>query len=69
MNKKLMSTILLFIVFAGFLWWGISLLWYGISTLHTPSGDGENIVYALLLLACAGYALVSLLMLPRRKEP
>jgi len=69
MNKKLMSTILLFIVFAGFSWWGISLLLYGISTLRTPNGDGENIVYALLLLACAGYALVSLLMLPRRKEP
>ncbi len=69
MNKKLMSTVLLFAVFAGFLWWGISLLWFGISTLHTPNGDGENIVYALLLLACAGYALVSLLMLPRRKQP
>ncbi|GAC1408232.1 MAG: hypothetical protein NVS4B12_10820 [Ktedonobacteraceae bacterium] len=69
MNKKLMSTILLFIVFAGFLWWGLSLLWFGVTTLNTPKGDGENIVYALLLLACAGYALISLLMLPRRKEP
>lgn len=69
MNKKLMSTVLLFIVFAGFSWWGISLLLYGVSTLNTPKSDGENIVYALLLLACAGYALVSLLMLPRRKEP
>ena len=69
MNKKIMSTVLLFTVFAGFLWWGISLLWYGIATLHTPQGDGENIVYALLLLGCAGYALVSLLMLPRRKQP
>ncbi len=69
MNKKLVSTLLLFIVFAGFSWWGLSLLVYGISTLHTPNGDGENIVYALLLLACAGYALVSLFMLPRRKEP
>ena len=69
MNKKLMSTVLLFIVFAGFLWWGVSLLWYGISTIHTPQGDGENIVYAVLLLGCAGYALVSLLMLPRRKQP
>ncbi|GAC1433950.1 MAG: hypothetical protein PVS3B3_01940 [Ktedonobacteraceae bacterium] len=69
MNKKLMSVILLFIVFAGFLWWGLSLLWFGISTLNTSNGDGENIVYALLLLGCAGYALVSLLMLPRRNEP
>ena len=69
MNKKLMSTVLLFIVFAGFLWWGLSLLTYGISTINTPKGDGENIVYALLLLGCAGSALVSLLMLPRRKQP
>ncbi len=69
MNKKLMSIILLFAVGAGFLWWGLSLLWYGISTIHTPGGDGENIVYALLLLGCAGYAFFSLLMLPRRNEP
>ena len=69
MNKKFMSTLLLFIVFISFSWWGISLLVYGITTLHTPNGDGENIVYALLLLACAGYALISLLMLPRRKTP
>jgi|GEM_PF-369285 len=69
MNKKLVSTLLLFIVFAGFLWWGLSLLWYGITTIRTPAGDGENIVYALLLLGCAGYALVSLLMLPRRNQP
>lgn len=69
MNKKLMSTVLLFIVFAGFLWWGLSLLSYGISTLNTPKGDSENIMYALLLLGCSGYALVSLLMLPRRKQP
>ncbi len=69
MNKKLVSTLLLFIVFAGFLWWGLSLLWYGVTTLRTPAGDGENIIYALLLLGCAGYALVSLLMLPRRNQP
>jgi len=62
MNKKLMSTILLFVVFAGFLWWGLSML-------LTPHQDGESIVYALLLLGCAGYALVSLLMLPRKKQP
>ena len=69
MNKKLVSTLLLFIVFIGFSWWGLSLLVNGITTLHTPSGDGENIVYAILLLACAAYALVSLLMLPRRNAP
>jgi hypothetical protein len=69
MNKKLMSTLLLFAVFVGFLWWGLSLLLFGIKTLNTPQGDGENIFYALLLLGCAGYALVSLLMLPRKKQP
>jgi hypothetical protein len=63
MNKKLTSTILLFAVFIGFLWWGISML---ISSLSAPVKDGESIVYAVLLLGCAGYAMVSLLMLPRR---
>lgn len=62
MNKKIMSTVLLFAVFAGFLWWGIAMLF-------TPTKDPETIVYALLILACSGYALVSLLMLPRRKQP
>ncbi|HLI90396.1 MAG TPA: hypothetical protein VKV37_17035 [Ktedonobacteraceae bacterium] len=62
MNKKLMSTILLFAVFIGFLWWGLSML-------SAPHKDGETIVYALLLLGCAGYALVSIFMLPRKKQP
>lgn len=62
MNKKIMSTLLLFLVFAGFLWWGLAMLF-------TPHQDGESIVYGLLLLVCSGYALVSLLMLPRRKHP
>ena len=61
MSKKLLSTVLLFAVFLGFLWWGISLL-------TTPGNDAETIVYAILLLACSGYALVSLLMLPWRKQ-
>jgi hypothetical protein len=66
MSKKLMSTVLLFAVFIGFLWWGLSML---ISTLSSPNKDGETIVYAVLLLGCAGYALVSILMLPRKKQP
>jgi hypothetical protein len=61
-NKKLTSTIALFLVFIGFLWWGLSML-------AAPQKDGETIVYSLLLLACSGYALVSLLMLPRKKLP
>jgi hypothetical protein len=61
MNKKLMSTLFLFTVFIGFLWWGLSML-------STPTKDGETIVYALLILGCAGYALVSILMLPRKNN-
>ncbi len=64
MNKKLLSTILLFLVFIIFLWWGLAQL------LHPdPTNTGESIVFALLLLGCSGYALVSILMLPRRRQP
>ena len=59
MNKKLISTVLLFAVFIGFLWWGLSML--------TSPGDAETKVYAVLLLGCSAYALVSILMLPRKK--
>ena len=61
MNKKVTSTILLFLVFIGFLWWGMSML--------ISPGDIETKIYALLLLVCSGYALVSILMLPRKKQP
>ena len=63
MPKKLLSTILLFLVFIGFLWWGISMLMH-----PDPTGPGESIVFALLILGCSGYALVSILMLPLKKE-
>lgn len=62
MSKKITSTILLFAVFIGFLWWGLSMLF-------SPGKDVETIVFSLLLLGCAGYALVSILMLPRKKHP
>jgi hypothetical protein len=61
MNKKLMSTILLFAVFIGFLWWGLAML--------VSPGDAETKIYAVLLLACSGYALFSILLLPRKKQP
>ena len=61
MPKKLLSTILLFGVFIGFLWWGVSML-------TTPGKDVETVIYAILILCCAGYALYSILMLPRRKQ-
>ena len=60
-NKKLLSTILLFAVFIGFLWWGILLL-------VDPHKDAEQIVYAFLLLGCSLYALVSILLLPRKRQ-
>jgi vacuolar-type H+-ATPase subunit I/STV1 len=63
MPKKLLSTILLFMVFIGFLLWGLSMLFH-----PDPSGPAESVVFALLLLGCSGYALVCILMLPRRKE-
>ncbi len=62
MSKKIMSTILLFAVFIVFLGWGLSLL-------LSPGKDAETIIFSLLLLGCAGYALVSILMLPRKKLP
>jgi len=62
MSKKIMSTILLFVVFIIFLGWGLSIL-------LSPGQDAETIVFSLLLLGCAGYALVSILMLPRKKLP
>lgn len=61
MNKKLMSTILLFLVGIGFLWWGLSML-------ISPNKDGETIVYSLMILGCSIYAFVSLLLLPRKKH-
>ena len=59
MSKKILSTILLFAVFIGFLWWGLSML--------ISPGDAETKVYALLILGCSGYALVSIFLLPRKK--
>jgi hypothetical protein len=58
----LTSTILLFLVFIGFLWWGLAML-------VSPGKDFETVIYSLLLLACAGYALYSILLLPRKKQP
>ncbi len=62
MGKKLTSTILLFLVFIGFLWWGLA-------QLVSPNRDFETVIYSLLLLCCSGYALVSILLLPRKKLP
>ncbi len=61
MSKTILSTILLFAVFIGFLWWGLSMLF-------SAGHNTETIIFALLILACAGYALVSILLLPRKKQ-
>ena len=66
MSKKLTSTILLFFVFIGFLWWGLAML---IANLSAPVKDGESIIYSLMLLGCSFAALVAILMLPRRNQP
>ncbi|HKF35411.1 MAG TPA: hypothetical protein VKB35_00805, partial [Ktedonobacteraceae bacterium] len=60
-SKKFMSTVLLFAVFLGFLWAGIEML-------SNPHKDGETIVYAILILGCAFYALICILLLPRKKQ-
>ncbi len=61
MGKKLLSTILLFLVFIGF-------LFFGLFQLVTAGKDPELIVYGILLLGCSGYALVSILLLPRKRQ-
>ena len=61
MNKKLTSTILLFIVAVGCLWWGLAML--------LAPGDAESKVFALLILGCSVYAFVLILLLPRKKLP
>ncbi len=62
MNKKLTSTILLFVVFIGFTWWGL------VQILHPdPTDTGEGILFGVLLLGCAAYAFICILMLPRKR--
>jgi len=61
MNKKLMSTILLFVVAVGCLWWGLAMLF--------APGDAESKVFALLILGCSVYAFVLIFLLPRKKMP
>ncbi len=61
MSKKLTSTILLFVVAVGCLWWGLAML--------LAPGDAESKVYALLILGCSVYAFVLILRLPRKKMP
>jgi Mn2+/Fe2+ NRAMP family transporter len=68
MSKKLTSTLLLFAVFIGFLFWG---LWMLTSSLATQPRNGEameEVVYALLILMCSFVALVAILKLPRKNQ-
>jgi hypothetical protein len=65
MNKKYTSTVLLFAVFIGFLWWGIVMLQ---GSLTAKVVDGESVIYSLLILACSLTALVAILKLPRRRK-
>lgn len=61
MPKTMTSTILLFAVFIGFLWWGLGML-------VSPGKDPETVVYSILILCCSAYALGCILMLPRRRQ-
>jgi TRAP-type C4-dicarboxylate transport system permease small subunit len=65
MNKKYTSTVLLFAVFIGFLWWGVAMLQ---GSLTAKPVDGESVIYSILILACAGTALVAILKLPRKRQ-
>src|SRR5260370_11934779 len=56
-TKKFMSTVLLFAVFLGFLWWGVSVLF-------DPHKNGEKTPYSILFLGCSLFALLSPLLLP-----
>lgn len=63
MSKKLTSTLLLFVVFISFLWWG---LWQ--ISHPDPTDSAESIVFGVLLLGCAAYAFISILLLPRKRQ-
>lgn len=63
MSKKLTSTILLFAIFVGFLWWGGAML---SADLAAKVKDGEGIIYAILIIGCAFVALGAILKLPRK---
>jgi hypothetical protein len=65
MSKKITSTVLLFAVFVGFLWWGVSKL---ATDLSAQAKDGEEIVYSFLILGCSLVALIALLRLPRKNQ-
>lgn len=63
MSKKLTSTVLLFVVFICFLWWGLA------QVLHPdPTDTGESILFGVLLLGCSAYALISILLLPWKRQ-
>ena len=51
MNKKLLSTLLLFAVFVGFLWWGISMLLVAVEFLPDEIGPDSAAQVAFELLA------------------
>jgi hypothetical protein len=65
MSKKLTSILLLFSVFIGFLLWGLNML---TSSLSAQPRDGEEIVYAILILICSFVALVAILKLPYKNQ-
>jgi hypothetical protein len=66
MSKKLTSIVLLFLVFIGFLIWGIYTLTSGFAT---PQRGDDAIPYGILLLICSFTALIAILKLPYKNQP
>ena len=66
MSKKLTSTVLLFLVFIGFLAWGIYTLTSGMAA---PQRGDDSIPYGILLLICSFAALIAILKLPYKNQP
>ena len=65
MSKKLTSTLLLFAVFIGFLWWGLQSL---VMNLTATQKNGEEIVYSCMILICSIIAGIAILMLPKKNQ-
>jgi hypothetical protein len=66
MSKKLLSTILLFAVGIGFLWFGLHSL---IAAIQTPDAyQTENIIFSLIYLGVAIYAFGAIFALPHKSK-
>jgi len=66
MSKKVLSTLLLFVVGIGFFVFGLNSL---ITAIHTPDTyQAENIIFSVIYLGVAFYAFGAILALPRKSK-